>query len=112
MATLLLGGCTKQYEKHWDLEVDSNAYTLSYSDGSFPLFVYCSGMWHASFDADVDWISIQEGSESGHGNGIVRISYRYNEFELRTVNLVITSGEFTQTVAITQKYDTIHMEVE
>lgn len=112
IAIVCSSSCTKAYEKHWDLEVDSNAYTLSYSDGSFPLYVYCSGAWNASFDSDVDWIRIQDGTESGRGNGIVRISYRYNEFELRSVNLVITSGEFKKTVTITQKYDTIHMEVE
>lgn len=112
IAAMVVAGCQKPYEKHWGLEVDSTAYHLSYSDGVFPLFVYCSGDWKASFDSDVDWIKIQKGTECGTGNGIVRMLYRYNEVAPRSVNLVITSGQFSKTVAISQDYDTIQLVVE
>lgn len=112
LCVLCCGGCTKKYVKHWDLEVDSTAYTLSYTDGSFPLFVWCSGSWQARFENDEDWIRIQQGTDAGRGNGIVRIEYRYNEYALRSANLIITSGDFVKTVVISQKYDTIHLEAE
>lgn len=112
IAAMIVAGCRKPYEKHWDLEVDSSAYHLTYTDGVFPLFVYCSGDWKAEFDSDVDWIRIQNGTECGKGNGIVRMSYRYNEVAPRGVNLVITSGQFSKTVAISQDYDTIQLVVE
>uniref|UniRef100_UPI0040564246 hypothetical protein n=1 Tax=Alistipes sp. TaxID=1872444 RepID=UPI0040564246 len=31
---------------------------------------YCSGTWTASFDAEADWIRIEEGTESGEGTGV------------------------------------------
>lgn len=109
---MLAAGCQKPFEKHYDLAVDSNAYTLPYTGDTFPLYVYCSGDWTAEFDAEVSWIRIEEGTEKGQGNGVVRITYKDNDDALRQVNLVLRSGEFTQTVALEQKYNSTHMVVE
>ncbi len=110
-AIILLTGCAKPYEKHYDLSVDAVAYTLPYTGDAFPLYVYCSGEWTAEFDAEQTWITIAPGTESGSGNGVVRLSYKDNDVAVREVNLVLKSGSFTQTVHITQKYNSTRLEV-
>ena len=104
------GAC--QFEKHYDLSVDSYAYVLPYTGDTFPVYVYCSGKWTAEFDAEVDWIRIIDDTDKGEGTGLVRIAYRDNDEALREVNLILRSGEFTQTVNISQKYNSTHLEVQ
>ena len=104
--------CQKPYEKHYDLAVDSYSYVLPYTGDTFPIYVYCSGDWTAQFDADVDWIYIVDNTDQGTGTGVVRIMYRDNDDALREVNLILKSGEFTQSVNISQKYNTFHLEVQ
>lgn len=104
--------CQKPYEKHYDLSVDSNSYVLPYTGDTFPLYVYCSGTWTASFDAEADWIRMEDGTESGTGTGVVRITYKDNDEAVREINLHIKSGDFSQVVNISQKYNPVHLEVE
>lgn len=111
LALVLVTGCVKPYDKHYDLAVDAVAYTLPYTGDTFPLYVYCSGAWTAGFDAEQSWITIVSGTESGTGNGVVRLSYKDNDEAVREVNLVLKSGTFTRTVHITQKYNSTRLEV-
>ena len=112
IAAAVAAACQKPFEKHYDLAVDSNAYTLSYKGDTFPLYVNCSGSWTAEFETVEPWIRIEEGTESGHGNGVTRITYKDNDDTLRQVNLILRSGAFIQTVSIEQKYNSTHLEVE
>lgn len=105
-------GCQEKFEKHYDLSIDANAYTLPYSGDTFPLYVYCSGTWSATFDAEVDWVQIEPGTDHGQGNGIIRITFQDNDVAPRQVNVVIRSGEFTKTVNLSQRYNSTHLEVE
>ena len=108
-----VASCQQPFEKHYDLAVDSNAYTLSYTGDTFPLYVYCSGSWTAEFETAEPWIRIEEGTERCQGNGVARITYKDNDDDtLRQVNLILRSGAFTQTVSIEQNYNPIHLEVE
>ena len=107
-----VAACQKPFEKHYDLSVDSNAYVLPYTGDTFPLYVYCSGDWTAEFDAEADWIRIEDGTFEGSGNGVVRITYRDNDDALREINLILKSGSFTQTINISQKYNSTHLEVQ
>ena len=111
-ASTVVASCDKSFEKHYDLSLGSNAYVLPYTGETFPLYVYCSGEWKAAFDAEADWIRIEEGTERGMGTGVVRITYKDNDEALRSINLVITSGKFTQIVNLSQKYNSTHLEVE
>ena len=104
--------CQKPFEKHYDLSVDSNAYLLPYTGDTFPLYVYCSADWTAGFDSEADWIRIIDGTDRGTGSGVVRMVYRDNDEAPREVSLILRSGEFTQIVKISQKYNPIHLEVQ
>lgn len=106
------GSCQKPFEKHYDLSVDSYAYSLSHIGDTFPLYVYCSGDWTAEFDAEVDWIRIVDNTDKGTGTGVVRIQYKDNDDALREVSLILRSGRFEQTVKISQDYNRIHLEVQ
>ena len=108
----VFSSCQKPFVKHYDLAVDSYADVLPYTGDTFPVYVYCSDDWTAEFDEEVDWIRIIDDTERGTGTGIVRITYRDNDEALREVNLILRSGEFTQTVNISQKYNSIHLEVQ
>ena len=112
VSALALASCQKPFEKHYDLSVDSNAYVLPYTGDTFPVYVYCSGEWTAEFDVEADWIRIVDDTDSGKGTGVVRITYRDNDDALREVNLILRSGGFTQTVNISQKYNSTHLEIQ
>ena len=112
VSAMALASCQKPFEKHYDLSVDSNAYVLPYTGDTFPVYVYCSGEWTAEFDVEADWIRIVDDTDSGKGTGVVRITYRVNDDAVREVNLILRSGEFTQTVNISQKYNSTHLEIQ
>lgn len=108
MALPFLAGCQEEFEKKYDLSVDAYEYTLSAEGENLHLYVYCSGDWTAELDAEQDWIRIVQGTERGSGIGLVRLEADYNDVALREVNLILKSGQFTQTVHISQKYDSTH----
>ena len=108
----ILTGCQKEFEKTYTLSVDAHEYSFSSDDNSFHLYVYCSGSWTASFDSDPDWIRIVPGTEKGYGIGLVRLEMDYNDVEVRDVNLLISSGEYLQTIHISQKYDSTNWVIK
>ena len=108
LAAFILASCQKDYEKSYDLSVDAHEYLLSADAREFHIYVYCSGEWSAEFDAEQDWLAIVPGTEKGTGVGVIRLEASYNDVEARDVNLVIRSGGFTQTIHISQKYDSTH----
>lgn len=112
MGILLLSSCQKEYVKTYDLSVDAYKYTLG-SDGlTFPVYVYCSNEWTATFDAEQDWLKILDNTDKGRGNGLVRLKAQPNDKEFRTVNLVLKSGKFVKTINISQNYNSIKWEIE
>lgn len=111
MLVLALTACQKRFEKHWDLAVDATSYTLPYTGDSFPLYVYCSNDWTATLQADGDWISILPGTQSGSGNGVVRIEYKDNDSAPREASLVLRSEGNSITVTLTQKYNSTQLVV-
>ena len=108
LAALFMASCQKDYEKIYDLSVDAHEYLLSAEGRQFHIYVYCSGAWTAEFDVEQDWLTIVPGTEAGSGVGVIRLEASYNDVEVRDVNLIIRSGEFTQTIHISQKYDSTH----
>ena len=111
IAAVLLSACVKPYEKIYGLEVDSEHYDLSFSAREFPVYVYSSGSWTASFEPQEDWISIIDGYSAGTGVGVVRVSVKDNDDTLRTANLVLRSAELQKVVTITQKYNSDRFEI-
>ena len=107
-----LTGCQEKFEKIYTLSVDAHEYTLKAAGESLHLYVYCSGDWTAKLDPDTDWIRILPGTDRGHGIGLVRLEVDYNDIALREVDLILTSGEYTQTVHIKQKFDSSYWEIE
>lgn len=107
----VLTGCQTEFEKTYTLSVDAHEYTLSADGESFHLYVYCSGDWTAQLDSDADWIRILPGTEKGSGIGLVRLEVDYNNVAVREANLILTSGEYQQTIHFTQKYDSTHWEI-
>ena len=112
LAALFLASCRKDYEKTYDLSVDAHEYLLSAEEREFHIYVYCSGEWTAEFDAVQDWLVIVPGTEAGAGVGVIRLEASYNDVEARDVNLIIRSGGFTQTIHISQKYDSTHWVID
>ena len=112
LAAVFMTGCQKDFEKTYDLSVDAHEYTLSADGGEFHMYVYCSGQWSAELDSVQDWIVIIPGTEQGSGIGVIRFEAEYNDDEEREVNLIVTSGQFRQTVRISQKYDSTHWEIQ
>ena len=104
--------CQEEFEKTYTLEVDAHEYIFSSEEKSFHLYVYCSGAWTASLDSETDWIRIVAGTEKGDGIGLVRLEIDYNDVEVRDVNLIITSGEYVQTIHISQKYDSTNWVIK
>ena len=98
---LALVSCQMPFEKTYELSVDSNEYVVSINGKTFPIYVYCSHDWTASFDQEVTWIEILEG-KTGSGIGMVKIHAQANNGEARSVNLVLKSGESEQIVLIRQ----------
>jgi Iap family predicted aminopeptidase len=76
------------------------------------IYVYCSSAWTAQLDCEQDWIRILPGTEKGEGIGLVRLEVDYNDVEVRDVNLILKSGEYSQTVHISQKYDSTHWVIK
>ena len=111
-AVLSLYSCQKPFVKHWDLEVNSTAYRLGCDAGEFPLYVYCSSSWSAEFESGVEWIAFEDGTCSGSGNGVIRLSYRHNEEQERAVRLIITSGSHEKIVSISQAYDPLIFDIK
>lgn len=108
----ILTGCQKEFEKTYTLNVDAHEYSFSAEETSFHLYVYCSDSWTASLDSETDWIRIVAGTEKGTGVGLVRLEIDYNDVEVRDVNLIITSGEYVQTIHISQKYDSTNWVIK
>lgn len=112
LAAALMTGCQDEFEKIYDLRVDAHEYTLSADGGEYHMYVYCSGEWTAAFESEQDWITIVPGTAHGAGTGLIRFETQYNDKELRSVVLVITSGQYKQTVNISQEYDPINWEIQ
>ena len=110
--TAVLTGCQKEFEKTYTLSVDAHEYSFSAEETSFHLYVYCSDSWTASLDSETDWIRIVAGTEKGIGVGLVRLEIDYNDVEVRDVNLIITNGEYVQTIHISQKYDSTNWVIK
>ena len=110
--TVLLLSCQKEFEKTYDLKVDARSYTISAEGGDFHLYVYSSGEWTAELDSFKDWIRIQPGSENGYGIGLVRLQADYNYDTVRTVNLLLSSGPYRDTICISQNYDATIWEIK
>ena len=112
IAAVLISACVKQYEKVYDLELDSYNYDLNYTAREFPVYVYCSTSWSAAFETPQEWISIVDGTEKGEGVGVVKISVKDNDDAPRQAILVITSSSgTTKSLVITQKYNSDRFEI-
>lgn len=94
--------CEKPYEKHYPLAVSSYEYRISADGKTFPLYVWCDGSWRASLDTDADWIAMEEGTDHGKGNGLVRITVLPNYGAARDCQVVLRSGSRQKEVKINQ----------
>lgn len=104
--------CQTDFEKIYTLSVDAYEYTLSAEGERMHIYVYCSSSWTAHLESEQDWIRILPGTERGEGIGVVRLEVDYNDVEVRGVNLILKSGEYIQTVHISQKYDSTHWVIK
>ena len=112
IAAVLISACVKPYEKVYDLELDSYSYDLAYTAREFPVYVYCSSSWTASFESPQEWISIVDGTDKGDGVGVIKISVQDNDDAPRTATLVITNASGTsKSLVITQKYNSDRFEI-
>lgn len=111
-AAVLLTSCQKHYVKEYGLEVDATAYVLPYTGDVFPLYIYCSSDWTVSFDAPVEWIRFENGVNSGRGTSLVHLEYDDNDDALREVNVIVSSGELSKIINISQKFNSTHLEIE
>ena len=112
LVAVLISACVKPYEKIYGLEVDSEHYDLTYSAREFPVYVYCSDSWTAAFEPEQEWVSILDGTSSGTGVGVVRVSVQENDDTLRTATLVLRNSGLTKTVTMTQKYNSDHLDIK
>ena len=104
---LFLAACQKEYNKAYDLSLDAHSYAISSTGESFHVYVYCSGEWKAELsDKQQTWIRIQPGTEQGRGVGLVRLEADHNNVGKRNIELWIRSGQFRDTVKITQSQAT------
>lgn len=103
--------CQKPFVKQYTLAVDAITYSLSADGDTFPIYVYCTGSWSASFEDAPSWIQILPGTESGEGNSVVRVTYKDNDTAPRQANLVIRSGDRSVTISISQQYHSSRLVV-
>ena len=94
--------CQEEYVDEFEtLELDYTRFNLKEEGGEFAFMVYFSGDWTISLDKEVDWLELE--MTSGTGITPVHIYFKQNHLFARTVNMTISGGGETKTIAISQK---------
>ena len=97
-----LTGCMEEYKDEFEtLKLDYTQFNLAQEGGEFAFMVYFDGDWTISLDKDVDWLQLE--TTSGSGITPVHVYFQENHLFKRTVNMTISGGGETKTVAISQK---------
>ena len=102
VAAFASSSCQKSYEKHYGLEIASPKYVIPVGGKTFPLLVWCDASWTATFIPEVDWAFMEEGTDGGRGNGVVRITVLPNFGDAREVTVQLKSGSRGRQVLLSQ----------
>ena len=84
-----------------EVTITTNSQTLSSNGGNATIVFKTTDSWIAT--TNVDWITIEQTS-GGAGNNTIRITVKSNDdYDQREGLVVISSGDITKSVSITQK---------
>ena len=101
LAALLLSACDKSFEMNLPLAVNSHKLTFESSAGSTHILVWSDGVWTASFGREINWGSLNK--LEGLGNSDLEFSYSANYGVTRSVELILTRAELSDTILLVQK---------
>ena len=102
LCALALASCTAPYETDFDFCLDRDEFRFAADSGQSYFRIYGDGKWTATFEQQVDWVSIDK--TEGLGETQVNVSHKKNEGLSRGVNLFIDHEDGTrQTLYLSQK---------
>ena len=102
LCALALASCTAPYETDFDFCLDRDEFRFAADSGQSYFRIYGNGKWTATFEQQVDWVSIDK--TEGIGETQVNVAHKKNEGLSRGVNLFIDQEDGTrQTLYLSQK---------
>lgn len=102
LCALAFASCTSPYETDFDFCLDRDEFRFAADSGQSYFRVYGVGKWTATFEQQVDWVSIDKAE--GIGETQVNVKHKKNEGLSRGVNLFIDQEDGTRkTLYLSQK---------
>lgn len=93
--------CVDEFKESYELEINSDKYTVKADANSLPIVVYCSGNWTATLTTESEWSAL----DCGAGNGIstIHLDCEQNVGLSRSVEVVLRSAGLEKRISVLQR---------